>query len=49
MPDRRTQKEKHLQDKLAKMLKTKRPVIGHYKRDKMKPSNEATLNIANFL
>lgn len=37
------------QEELAKMLKTKGPVIGRYERDEMKPSIEAAANIANIL
>jgi transcriptional regulator with XRE-family HTH domain len=37
------------QEELAKMLKTKGPVIGRYERDEMKPSIEAAANMADIL
>lgn len=37
------------QDDLAKMLGTKRPTIGRYERDEMKPSIEVAAKMAQIL
>jgi len=42
-------KKKFSQEEVAKVLKTKGPVIGRYERDEMKPSIETAAKLAQIL